>query len=163
MTRGMAAPGQTLLRVQYRQGGRRPVGEPSINMASSMHYLAVSKSAAKVVCRPRLPTSRAVWLWVQPGQPRQAQRQQIAALYWVERVWLIDNNRVERGKIIIRFGPAEHQRQLLGRGQQNIGRVLLLPGFDFYGVSPLRVSMLISSANSSTGCIAALDIDSQGL
>ena len=77
---------------------------------------------------------------------------------------LIDNNRVERGKIIIRFGPAQHQCQLLGRGQQNIGRVLLLTGFAILRrVTAARLNADIQFQFIDRLHQIALNIDSQGL
>ena len=64
-------------------------------------------------------------------QARHVQRQQVAALGWPDRVDLVDDHAGEVLEIEPRPFPGAEQRQLLGRGQQDVGRLdplALAPG-----------------------------------
>ena len=63
----------------------------------------------------------------QPPQPRQAQRQQIAALGGHQRVQFVEHDALQRGKQERRVVGREQQRQLFGRGEQNVRRIAPLP------------------------------------
>ncbi len=59
-------------------------------------------------------------------QPRQAEREQIAALRGHQRVQLVEDHALERAEQIRRVGGGEQQRHLLRRGQQNLRRIATL-------------------------------------
>ena len=56
------------------------------------------------------------------GEPRQRERQLVAALVVGERVQLIDDHRAQVGEQRRRVRPGEHQRQRLGRRHQHVRR-----------------------------------------
>ena len=58
----------------------------------------------------------------QRAEPRQIERQKIAALAGGERVQLIEDDEFEASEQLSRALVRQHQRDLLRRGQQNIGR-----------------------------------------
>ena len=55
-------------------------------------------------------------------QPREAERQQIAALGGDQRVQLVEHDAPQRAEQIGRVGRGEEQRKLLGRGEQDVRR-----------------------------------------
>ena len=57
---------------------------------------------------------------------REIEGEQIAALRGRERVQLVENDRLEIGEEIGGVGVAEQQRDLLGRGEQDVGRFCAL-------------------------------------
>ena len=61
-----------------------------------------------------------------PPKPRQAEREQIAALGGDQRVQLVEHDALEAAEQIGRVGAGEQQRQLLRRGQQDVGRIAAL-------------------------------------
>ena len=63
----------------------------------------------------------------QPPQPRQAERQQIAALGGHQRMQFVEHDALERGKQKRRVVGRQQQRQLFRRGEQNIRRIAPLP------------------------------------
>ena len=63
----------------------------------------------------------------QPPQPRQAERQQIAALGGDERMQFVEHDALERGEQERRVVGRQQQRQLLGRGEQDVRRIAPLP------------------------------------
>ena len=66
-------------------------------------------------------------LWRDAPQPRQPERQQIAALRRHQRMQFIEHDALERGKQERRVVRCQQQRQLLRRRQQNVGRIASLP------------------------------------
>ena len=83
---------------------------------------------------------------------RQIEGEQIAALRSRERVQLVENDRIEIAEDIGRVGVAEQQRDLLGRGQEDVGRLQALArrAGDRL-VSPERVSVRILRPISAIG------------
>ena len=63
----------------------------------------------------------------QPPQPRQTERQQIAALGGDERMQFVEHDAFEGGEQKRRVVRRQQQRQLLGRGEQNVRRIAPLP------------------------------------
>ena len=59
-------------------------------------------------------------------QPRQTERQQIAALGHRQRMQFVEHDAPKRAEQIGRIGGGEQQRELLRRGEQNVGRVAAL-------------------------------------
>ena len=62
----------------------------------------------------------------QPEQPCQSEREQIAALAGDQRMQLIEHHALERAEQIRRIGRGEQQRELLRRGQHDVGRIAAL-------------------------------------
>ncbi len=62
----------------------------------------------------------------QRRQPCQTQRQQVAALDAGERVQLVDHHVTQMREELVRIPIGQHQRKLLGCGQQNVRRVVAL-------------------------------------
>ncbi len=60
-------------------------------------------------------------------QPGQSQRQKVPALGGVDGVDLVDDHRLQVGEIGPRPVPGAEQGELFGRGQQDVGRMQLLP------------------------------------
>ena len=60
-------------------------------------------------------------------QPRQAERQQIAALGGDERMQFVEHDALQRGEQERRVVGGQQQRQLLGRGEQDVRRIAPLP------------------------------------
>jgi hypothetical protein len=86
------------------------------------------------------------------AQPRETQREQIAALRGDQRMQLVEDDALERAEQIWRVGRREQQRQLLGRGEQDLRRIAALAlALRGLGVSPVRVSMRIGRPISATG------------
>ena len=61
-------------------------------------------------------------------EPREIEREQIAALVRGERVQLVEDDEFERAEQLGRALMRQHQRDLLRRGQQNVGREHALAG-----------------------------------
>ncbi len=59
-------------------------------------------------------------------KPRQAERQQVAALGRDQRVQFVEHHIAQVGEEAARILRRDQQRELLGRGQQDVGRVELL-------------------------------------
>jgi hypothetical protein len=99
MARGMAGPGQALLGVEHLDNRRRrAAGHDDVGR----HFLAVPLRHQKPRQRFRLGDCRRkadrAHLGRQPPQPRQAERQQIAALGGDERMQFVEHDALERGK-----------------------------------------------------------------
>ena len=56
-------------------------------------------------------------------QPREPEREQIAALRHHQRMQLVEDHAPERAEQIGRVGRGEQQRELLRRGEQDVGRI----------------------------------------
>ena len=82
---------------------------------------ASSSGSATVAERPTL-----VRCGRQAEQPRQAERQKIAALGNDERVQFVEDHALERAEQIRRVGGCQQQRELLRRRQQNLRRIAAL-------------------------------------
>ncbi|ONF48125.1 hypothetical protein RSM1_14890 [Methylobacterium radiotolerans] len=61
-------------------------------------------------------------------QPRQRQRQQVAALRGDQRVQLVEHHAAQTGKKLSRLAVGDQQGQLLGRGQKDVRRPADLAG-----------------------------------
>ena len=59
-------------------------------------------------------------------QPREPERQQIAALRHHQRMQLVEDHALERAEQERRIVGGEQQRELLGRGEQDVGRIAAL-------------------------------------
>ncbi len=77
---------------------------------------------------------------------------------------LVEDNAAQVGEQVARVGRREQQRELLGRGQQDVGRVARCRLRLAADVSPVRVSMRRPSRMSATGRLeVALDVDGERL
>ena len=63
----------------------------------------------------------------QGAKPRDAERHQLAALVGDHGVQFVEHDAPERAEQLVRIGVAQQQRQLLGRGQQDLRRIETLP------------------------------------
>ncbi len=59
----------------------------------------------------------------QASQAREIERQEVAALRHHERVQLVENDALQVGEQGLGIGAGEQKRDLLGRRQQDVGRV----------------------------------------
>ena len=91
------------------------------------------------------------------AQPRDVERQQVAALGRAQRVQLVEDDGVEVGEQMRAIGVAEQQDELLGRRHQDVGRphALALAAADG-GVAGARLGAdrqphLLRSASSGCG------------
>ena len=128
MARGVARPRQALFGVEHLDDRRRrAAGHDDVGG----DFLAVALRHQKARQRFRLGHRRRqpdrAHLGRQPPQPRQAERQQIAALGGDERVQLVEHDALERGEQERRVVGGQQQRQLLGRGEQDVRRIAPLP------------------------------------
>ncbi len=128
MARAVPRPWQPLLGVEhFDDGRRRAAGDDDIGGFA----LAIALRHQEARQRFRLgdggrQPDRAQ-LRRQLPQPRQPERQQIAALGGHQRVQLVEHDTPERAEQKRRVVGRQQQRQLLGRGQQNIRRIAPLP------------------------------------
>ena len=128
MARGMTGPGQALLGVEHLDNRRRrAAGHDDVGG----HFLALALRHQKPRQRFRLGHRRRqadrAHFGRQPPQPRQAERQQIAALGGDERMQFVEHDALERGEQKRRVVRRQQQRQLFRRGEQNIRRIAPLP------------------------------------
>ena len=128
MARGVAGPWQSFFGVEHLDHRRRgAAGHDDIGR----HFLALALRHQKPRQRFRLghrcgQADRA-HLRRQPPQPRQAERQQIAALGGDERMQLVEHDAFERGEQKRRVVRRQQQRQLFRRGEQDVRRIAPLP------------------------------------
>ena len=128
MARGVAGPGQALLGIEHLDDRRRgAAGDDDIGG----DLLAVALRHQKARQRFRLGHRRGqpdgAHLGRQPPQPRQPERQQIAALGGDQRMQFVEHDALERGEQKRRVVGRQQQRQLLGRGEQDVRRIAPLP------------------------------------
>ncbi len=127
MQRRMAGPGQMLRGVEHGDVGLRArLRHHQIGARRAARRLRHQKSAeiVRLGYRRRQPDGGEPRR--QREQPRQAERQQIAALRGDERMQFVEHDALERAEQIGRVGRRQQQRQLLGRGEQNVGRIAAL-------------------------------------
>ena len=128
MARGVAGPGQAFFGVEHLDHRRRgAAGHDDIGR----HFLALALRHQKPRQRFRFghrcgQADRAHFRR-QPPQPRQAERQQIATLGGDERMQLVEHDAFERGEQERGVVGGQQQRQLLGRGEQDVRRIAPLP------------------------------------
>ncbi len=120
--RGVAGPGHLALRQEHVDLRRRAgiAGDEVDRLVAAQPGL----DHVRVVDRGREPDE--THLGRERAQPRQAEGQKIAALGGVDRVDLVDHHGLEVLEIAARAFPGAEQGQLLGRGQQDVGRLLAL-------------------------------------
>ncbi len=123
------------------QGAKRWL-EPSFEASASLRHLRMRMWVGMCVLRP-LPHQIAAQivrlahrgreadrhgLRCQRTQPREGQRQQVAALRDDERVQFVEHDLFQATEKLRGLAVGEQQRKLLGRGQQDVGGPGDLPG-----------------------------------
>ena len=132
-------------------GRRRAAGDDDIGGFISCGRVAAPETAAANPARRPLPTSRCRASRAPNAIAAPAQRKQIAALGGDQRVQFVEHDALQRAEQERRVVGGQQQRELLGRGQQDIRRIAPLPLRRDTGVSPVRVSTLIGSPISAIG------------
>ena len=98
------------------------------------------------------------------AEPRQAEREQVAALVVGERMQLVDDDTAEGAEQGRRVGPGEHQRQRFGRRHQHLRRLPALPfALPLRRVAGARLHADIEAHFRDRGFEIAVDIDGQRL
>ena len=110
-TTGAAAPPATTMSA-----------ETSLPSRCGTRNRASDSGSATVADRPIARISRR-----QPPQPRQTERQEIAALGGDQRMQFVEHDALQRGEQKRRVVRRQQQRQLFRRGEQNIRRIAPLP------------------------------------
>ncbi len=127
MLGGMSGPRQPLGGIEHGDMGRGAAfGHHHIGEGFPLGRLRHQKTAQIVGPRHRGGQADAGERRRQPKQPRQAERQQIAALGGRQGVQLVEHDAPEAAEQIRRVGRGQDEGQLLGRGQQDIGRIAAL-------------------------------------
>ena len=123
MARGVAGPGQPLGGVEHGDVGRG-AGFREHEIGAAVAAGLRHQIAAQVV---RLGDGRREAdgreLRRDGEQPREPERQQIAALRHHQRMQLVEDHALERAEQIRRIVRGEQQRELLRRGEQDVGRI----------------------------------------
>ncbi len=97
VARGMACPRQSLACVEhFDDGRRRAAGDNYVGCFAHAFALRDQKPRQRFRFRHRGRQSNRAHLRRQPPQPRQAERQQIAALRGDERVQFVEHDALER-------------------------------------------------------------------
>ena len=129
VARGMAGPRQPLGGVEHGDVGRRAafgdhqVGERRRRDAGGLRH----EIAAQVVgLGDGGGEADAGELRRQREQPREPEREQIAALARHQRVQFVEHDAAQRAEQVRRIRRAEDQRKLLGRGEQDVRRIAAL-------------------------------------
>ena len=126
--RAVAGPRQPLARVEHLDHRRRgTAGSDDVGgcarAARLRHQEARELLGLGYGCREADGTR----LWRDGPEPRQAERQQIAALGGDQRVQLVEHDALQRREQERRVVGRQQQRQLLRRGEQDIRRIAPLP------------------------------------
>ena len=122
MARRVPGPRQPLLRCRAcrrpaRRRLRRRRDRPG---AAPVSGCGTSKRRRSSGSRHRRRQADAGEVGREREQPREAERQQIAALRGDQRMQFVEHDAPERAEQVRRVGRGEQQRQLLGRGQQDV-------------------------------------------
>ena len=129
VARGMPGPGQ------HRSRGRLQHGD--MRRGAALRHDEIGEACAVVRLRHEI-AAQIVGLGdgrrqadgVQTGrqreQPRKPEREQVAALRGDQRMQFVEDHALQRAEQIRRVGGGEQQRELLRRGQQNVGRIAAL-------------------------------------
>ena len=127
VARRMARPGQMFLRVEHGdQRLRAGLRHDDIGARRPRRRLRHQKAGEIVGLGHRRRQADGRELRRQREQPRQAERQQIAALGRHQRMQFVEHHAAQRAEQIRRVGRGEQQRELLRRGEQDVGRIAAL-------------------------------------
>ena len=147
--RGMAGPGQMLGRVEHGDLRLRAgLRHHQIGAQLPARRLRHQETAEIVGLGDGRRQTDGGELRRQRKQPRQAERQQVAALGGDQRMQFVEHDALKRAEQIRRVGRGQQQGELLRRGEQNVGWVtaLSLPfgsgrvagaGFELHGEAHL--------------------------
>ena len=128
MARGVAGPGQSLAGVEHLDDRRRgAAGDDDIGGLADAVALRHQEPRQRFRLGDRRRQADRAHLRRQPPQPRQPERQQIAALGGDQRVQLVEHDALQRREQKRRVVGRQQQRQLLGRGEQDVRRIAPLP------------------------------------
>ena len=126
--RGVAGPGQALARIQHFHDRRgRAAGDDDVG--GRLFSMRLRHQEARQLFRlgdGRRQSDRAQ-IGRELPQPRQPEREQIAALGGDQRMQFVEHDALQRREQIRRIVGGEQQRQLFRRGEQNIRRIAPLP------------------------------------
>ncbi len=128
VARGVAGPGQMLLRIEHcdlRRGAG--IRHHQIGARFTARRLRHQIAAEFVGFGDSRRKADGGQLRRQREQPRKPERQQVAALRRHQRMQLVEHHAPERAEQIRRVGRGEQQRKLLGRGEQDVRRMASLP------------------------------------
>ncbi len=127
MARRMAGPGQMLLCVEHGDARLRAAfGEDQIGQRFAARRLRHQIAAEIIGAGDRGRQADGDELRRQREQAREIERQQIAAFGGDERMQFVEHDALERTEQIGRVGGGEQQCELLGRGEQDVGRLAAL-------------------------------------
>ena len=115
MMRGMSRPRQALGRIEHADVGGAAFGDHEIGQGRAVLALRHEKAAQIIGLRDRRRQSDAGEIRRKREQPRQPERQQIAAFGRDQGMQLVEHDALERAEQIGRIGRRQDQRQLLGR------------------------------------------------
>ena len=123
VARGMAGPGQPLVAVEHRdirRGAALGKNQIGARRAVALRHHETAKIVGLGDGRRQADAGQT---GRDAEQPRQIEREQIAALRRHQRVQFVENDPLERAEQIRRIGGCEQERQLFRRRQQNIRRI----------------------------------------
>ena len=124
----MAGPGQPLACVQHLDDGRGgAAGDDDVGGFAVAVALRHQEARQRFRLRHRRRQPDGAHLRRQLPQPRQPKRQQIAALGGHQRMQFVEHDALELRKQKRRIVGRQQQRQLLGRGEQDVRRIAPLP------------------------------------
>ena len=128
VARAVAGPRQALPGVEHLDDGRRrTAGDDDVGGFAFAVALRHQEPRQRFRLGHRRRQSDRAHLGRQPPQPRQAERQQIAALGGDQRVQFVEHDALQRREQERRVVGGQQQRQLFGRGQQDVRRIAPLP------------------------------------
>ena len=128
VARAVPRPRQPLFGVEHLDDGRcGAAGHDDIGGFDFPVALRHQKPRQRFRLGHRRRQADAAHFGRQPPQPRQTQRQQIAALGGDQRMQLVEHDALQRAEQERRIVGRQQQRQLFRRRQQNIRRVAALP------------------------------------
>ena len=124
----VAGPGQALARVQHLDDGRGgAAGDDDVGGFAVAVALRHQETRQRFRLRHGRRQPDGAHLRRQLPQPRQPERQQIAALGRHQRMQFVEHDALELRKQKRRVVGRQQQRQLLGRGEQDVRRIAPLP------------------------------------
>ena len=124
IARRMPGPGQLGIGLQYRDVGARPLAGHHDLGQQRRRPPPMRHEIGRKLVRPRHGGGQADRreFGRERPEPRQVERQEIAALARSERVQLIEDDELEPAEQRGGAAMRQHQCDLLGRGQQDVGR-----------------------------------------
>ena len=128
VARRMAGPGQPLLCVEHLDNRRRAAGgHDEVGGDVLPSRLRHQEARQQFRLGDGRRQADGADLGRQPKQPREAERQQIAALGRDQRMQFVEHDALQRAEQERRIVGGQQQRQLLRRGEQDVRRIAPLP------------------------------------